>query len=148
MSKAVAGVGAIFHRWDGTSTWAAIAEINNIGGPSMTRDTIDATSLDSVDKYREFISGFRDGGTVTLNMNFIRANYALFKTDFESDDLGNYEIILPDDDVTTLEFMGLVTELPLTIPPDEKITMDISIKISGKVALNSGARSSSPALVS
>ena len=147
MSEAITGVGAIFHRWDGSHTWAAIAEINNIGGPSMTRDTIDATSLDSTDGYREFIAGFRDGGTVALSMNFIRANYALFKADFESDSLGNYEVILPDDDVTTLEFQGLVTELPLTIPPDDKITMDISIKISGKVTLNSGGRSSSPASV-
>ena len=147
MSEAVAGVGAIFHRWDGSHTWAAIAEINNIGGPSMTRDTIDATSLDSTDGYREFIAGFRDGGTVVLNMNFWRNTYALFKADFESDTLGNYEIILPDDDTTTLEFTGLVTELPLTIPPDDKITMDISIKISGKVTLNSGGRSSSPASV-
>jgi len=147
MSEAVTGVGAIFHRWDGLHTWAAIAEINNIGGPSMTRDTIDATSLDSTDGYREFIAGFRDGGTVVLNMNFWRNTYALFKADFESDTLGNYEIILPDDDTTTLEFTGLVTELPLTIPPDDKITVDVSIKISGKVTLNSGDLSASPASV-
>lgn len=147
MSQAVAGVGAIFHRWDGAHTWVAIAEINNIGGPNLVRSTIDATSLDSTDGYREFISGLRDGGTVVLNMNFWRNTYALFKTDFESDSLGNYEIILPDDQNTTFEFEGLVTEIPLTVPPDEKITIDVTIKISGKVTLNSGARSSSPASV-
>ena len=62
-------------------------------------------------------------------------------TDFESDDLQNYEIVLPDDEDTSLEFEGLVTELPLTIPMDNKITADVTIQVSGRVTMNSGASS-------
>ncbi len=140
MSNAKAGVGTLFRRWSGAA-WVNIAEINSISGPNMTRDTIDVTSLDSTGGYREFIGGFRDGGTVQLSMNFIRASIDTMKTDYESDDLQNYEIVLPDDENTTLEFQGLVTELPLEIPPDDKITMTVSIKISGQVTLNSGSGS-------
>ena len=138
MSTAVAGKGTLFRRWSGTA-WVTIAEVNTITGPSMSRDTIDVTSLDSTDGYREFIAGFRDGGTVGLAMNFTRASYETMKDDFESDTLQNYEIVLPDAENTTLEFEGLVTELPLTIPPDDKITADATIKISGAVTLNSGS---------
>lgn len=135
-SKAIAGVGTKFFR-NGT----ALAEVNSINGPGMTRDFIDVTSLDSTGGYREFIAGFRDGGTVTLNMNFTRATYELMKEDFENDDEQIYEILLPDADLTSVEFVGLVTELPLTIPTDDKVTADVTIKVSGQVTVNSGTGS-------
>jgi predicted secreted protein len=138
MSNAIAGVGTHFRRYDTSSGWADVAEINSITGPGMTRDFIDVTSLSSVGGYREFIAGFRDGGTVTLAMNFTRETYDLMKEDFESDDDVLYEIILPDPDATSLEFMGLVTELPLTIPTDDKVTADVTIKVNGQVTVNSG----------
>ena len=139
-SNAVAGVGTVFQRWSG-SGWVQLAEINTITGPTMTRDVIDVTSLDSTDGYREFITVFRDAGTVTLSMNFTRATYEIMKGDFESNTKQNYEIVLPDDEVTSLEFEGLVTECPLTIPPDDKITVEVTIKISAGVTLNSGSGS-------
>jgi len=141
-SNAVAGVGTRFRRWNATTTeWSDMAEINSITGPGMTRDTIDVTSLDSTGGYREFIAGFRNAGTVALAMNFTRTTYDLMKTDFEDDDHQNYEIVLPDDEATTLEFEGLVTELPLTVPTDDKITADVTIQITGQVVVNSGASS-------
>jgi predicted secreted protein len=140
MSNAITGVGTIFRRWNG-SAWENIAEINSINGPGMSRDTIDVTSLDSTGGYREFIAGFRNAGTVTLAMNFTRDTYDLMKTDFEDDDLQNYEIVLPDVENTTLEFEGLVTELPLSISADDKITADVTLQISGQVTINSGASS-------
>jgi len=139
MSNAVAGVGTQIRRWDGAGSWANLAEINSITGPGMSRDVIDVTSLDSTGSYREFITGFRNAGTISLSMNFTRTTYALMKTDFESDTAQNYEIVLSDDETTTLEFEGLVTELPISIPPDDKITVDVTIQISGQVTLNSGS---------
>jgi predicted secreted protein len=140
MSNAFAGVGTLFRRWSG-SAWANIAEVNSITGPGMTRDTIDVTSLDSTGGYREFITGFRDGGTVSLSMNMTRDTWDLMMTDFESDVLQNYEIVLSDTENTSIEFEGLVTEMPLSIPADDKVTMDVTIKISGAITVNSGASS-------
>lgn len=140
MSNAIAGVGTKFRRWNGAN-WVDLAEINSITGPGKSRDTIDVTSLDSTGGYREFIGGFRDGGTVSLPMNFTRATYELMNTDFESADLQNYEILLPDSEATSFEFEGLVTELGLGIPADDKITADVTIKVSGQIILNSGSGS-------
>jgi len=136
-SNAVAGVGTVFNRWNG-SAWVAVAEINSITGPSMSRDTIDVTSLDSTGGYREFITGFRNAGTVVLAMNFTRDTYELMKTDFESNTAQNYQIDLPDVEGTSLDFEGLVTELPLTIPADDKIIADVTIQVTGKVEISSG----------
>ena len=140
MAGEVSGVGTQFRRWNsGAGVWEKIANITNIGGPDMSRDTIDTTSLDTVGGYRTFIAGFRDAGSVALAMNFVRDGYETMKSDFESDVVQNYELVLPDADTTTLEFEGLVTELPLVVAPDDKITMDVTIKISGQVTLNSGS---------
>ena len=59
--------------------------------------------------------------------------------DFENDDAQNYEICLPDDDQTSVEFEGLVTELPLSIPADDKVTADVTIQVTGAVTVNSGS---------
>ncbi len=140
-SDAISGIGTVFQRWDGVDTWVPIAEVSAISGPSKTRNTIDVTSLDSIEGYADFIGGLRDGGTVNLTMNFTRATYDIMNADFESDTLQNYEIVLPDDDETSLEFEGLVTELPLEIPVDDRITANVVIKVSGKVTVNSGSGS-------
>lgn len=143
MSNAVSGVGTQFRRWNG-SAWANLAEINSITGPTMTRDFIDVTSLDSTGGYREFIAGFRDAGTISLSMNFTRNTYDAFKADFEDPNSHFYEICIPDAELTTLEFEGLVTECPITIPTDDKITADVTIKISGPVTINSGTATETP----
>jgi predicted secreted protein len=72
-------------------------------------------------------------------MNFTRTTYELFKTDFESNTVKNYRVVLPDTENTIVEFMGLVTELPLTIPADDKITVDVTIQLSGPIDMDSGA---------
>jgi predicted secreted protein len=139
-SNAISGVGTLFRRWSGTA-WVNIAEVNSIDGPNKTRNTIDVTSLDSTDGYKEFIAGFKDGGTVNLTMNFSRSTYDLMNTDYEADELQSYEIMLPDADNTSFEFTALVVELGLSIPTDDKITSPVSLKISGPVVTESGSGS-------
>lgn len=135
-SNAISGVGTVFQRFnDTTGTWTKLAEVNSISGPSMTRDFIDVTSLDSTGGFREFITGFRDGGTVSLTMNFTRASYNVVYADFEDNDPHYYEIVLNDSVNTSFEFCGYVTELPLEIPTDDKITANVTIKVSGRVRL-------------
>lgn len=141
MSNAIVGVGTYFRRWNETN-WVNIAEVNSIAGPTKSRDSIDVTSLDSTGGYREFIGGFRDGGTVTLSMNFARGTYDTMNDDFESPDLQNYEIFLSlDPEETSFEFEALVTELGLAITVDDKITADVTLKISGQVTTNTGSGS-------
>jgi len=134
---AIAGVGTTFSRSLNGTTYTTIGEINSITGPTMSRATIDTTALDTAGGYRTFITGFRNPGTITLNMNFTIATYGLMKSDFESDTPRYYRITLPDPGATTIEFQGLVTELPLTIPADDKVTANVTIQITGEVEVTS-----------
>lgn len=130
MTDAIAGVGTVF-----TRDSVAIAEIRNISGPGMTRDFIDVSNLDSTAGYREFIAGFRDGGELTFSMNFTIGGYDDLLLDYESESVQSYELILPDSGTTTFSFSGFVTNLPLNITPDDAVTVDVTIKISGQVSM-------------
>lgn len=133
-SNAIAGVGTSLYR---TSVTAAnkIAEVNSITGPNCSRTQIDVTSLDSTGGYREFIGGFRDGGEVTLNMNFTPETYGLMQNDFEDDANQDYIIELGNAEQTQLSFSAFVQSLGFSIPTDDKITADVTLKLSGVVTI-------------
>lgn len=139
MSNATNAIGTLFRRWTGSS-WSNIAEVKSITN-SKTRETIDVTNFDSTGGYREFIGSIRDAGEISLEMNFLRNMYELLNTDYESDDLQNYEIVFPDTEETTFEFTGLVIELGLAANVADVISSSVTIKISGQPTMNSGASS-------
>lgn len=139
-SNAFSGVGTLFKRGvaqsSGTS-FAVLAEVNSISGPSMSRDTIDVTSLDSTGGYREFIGGFRDAGAVSLSMNFTLATYDDILIDFQASTSRLYQIVLPDTNNTTFEFSAWVTELSMEVPMDDKVTASVTLKIDGAITMSS-----------
>lgn len=145
MSQAVSGIGTKFRRKT-NSVYEDIAEIVKIAGPDMKRNTIDVTSLDSVGGYAEFIAGMKDGGSYKLDMIFRRDMYDLMKADFESDELNDYEVLLPDLDGTSINFQGLVVDLGMDVPKDKEISSSVTIKISGEVIIQSGSAVSSAVL--
>ena len=140
-SSAFSGVGTTFGRADQASStpsgFTTIAEINSISGPNLSRDTIDVTSLDSVGGYREFITSFRDGGEVTLEMNFTLAGFEAMRDDFNSDDVWEYRITLNNTEGTQIDFDAYVTGIGIDIPMDDKVTSNVTLKITGQIRINS-----------
>ncbi|MBU2685755.1 MAG: outer capsid protein Hoc [Gammaproteobacteria bacterium] len=139
-SNAVSGVGTKVYRGTGNSSspvFEEIAEISRVSGPNMSKATIDVTHLGSTGGYREFIGSFRDGGQVTLEMNFTLAGYSDIKGDFDDDDLRDYKIVLPNTEATEIEFTALVTDLGMEIPLADKISASCTFKISGQTTITS-----------
>ena len=140
ISAGIAGVGVIFKRSDMTSnpTFTAIAEINSIQGPDMSRTTNDFTSLDTTGGYRIFRAGFRDGGQCVLEMNFTRDGWLALKSDFDDagDGVVDYQIVLPDTGATTLSFSGIVVNLGMGVG-EAKITAPCTIKLTGTIDVES-----------
>lgn len=138
------GVGTELRYWDsGTSSWVKLAKITNIDPSGKSRETLETTDLDTTDGYITKKGGFRDPGTIAFTMFFTRSQYDILNTQYESDDTYNYEIVAPDDETTSWEFEGLVTELPLpSMNPKEIMQMDVTIELSGKPETESGSGSS------
>ncbi|MFP4019436.1 MAG: phage tail tube protein [Bacteroidales bacterium] len=146
-SNAISGVGAKFYRWDTSSSvgeWKEQAEVNSITFDGFSRDTIDVTDLKTASTnngYRSKIAGLRDAGTFSFNMNYTRDQYEKMLNDFETDSNQIYLVVLPDEDETYLEFEGLITDLPLDIPLEDRINSDITVAIDGNVDIGSGGQS-------
>lgn len=135
------GIGTEFRRWDASGgEWEAIAEIININPlAGRTRNIIEVATLDSTDGYTSVLGGLRSGGNFTFSMVFRRDTFDLMNDDFESDIKRNYEIVFPDDENTTIEFVGLVTETPITVTVDGVTTADVTIAVDGQSVIASGS---------
>lgn len=136
-SEAFAGVGTVFQRWSGQD-WETIAEVRAITGPSASRDTIEVTSLDTEEGSKEYITGFKQGGEVNLAMNFTRETYELMKNDFEASSEKDYAIVFSDADSSYIEFLGLVSKLPVAVEADDKVKANITIVITGQIEFGTG----------
>lgn len=136
---AQSGVGVSINRGDGASSevFTAIAEINTINFTGMTQDTIDVTTMDSSGGYDEFITGFKNSGECTFNMNFTTVNFAQMKTDFEAVVSKNYRVIFADTGLTQFNFAALCTGLGMPIPLRDKISVDVTLKITGAITMSS-----------
>lgn len=123
----------------GAGTFAVIANVSDISGPSRERESMDVTAHDSPDKYREFVKGLKDGGEVTITLNYNPANstHSDLDADFEEVALRKYQVVvLPDTaDERTWEFSGLITSIGDEFPTDDKMEREVTFKLSGKPTL-------------
>lgn len=126
-------------------TFTAISEINRISGFGWTRNMIETTNLDTSGGYRTFLPTFRDGETVTLDMNMTVANWDKFRDLFESQDeeseSWDFQLVLKAGATTkyTWEFQAFVQSLRLgDISFDDKMSMQIELKITGAPVETSG----------
>jgi predicted secreted protein len=133
--------GTQFQRATGVApgtTYETIANVTSIGGPERTRETIDVTSHDSPDGWMEFIGGLKDGGEISLDVNYDPAE-TTHDLDDDFDDVlpRNYRIVLlPDtDDEHTWQISGILTQLGDEFPYDDKMARTMTIKVTGKPTL-------------
>lgn len=133
--------GTEFRRGDGatpTEAFATIANVTNISGPARSRETLDVTAHDSPDGWMEFIGGLKDGGEVSLDINYDPDEVTHdLDDDFDDADPRNYRIvILPDtDDEHTWSLRAIMTELSDEFPYDDKMARTMTLKVTGKPTL-------------
>lgn len=122
------GFGTLFRRGA-----TVIGEIQGIDGLNRNRATFDASHTAMTDPYKEFIGGLVDAGEVSFQMHFTRdANQILMEGDMESPAPVTYSVQFNTSPTQTCTFLGLVTEMTVTAPIEDKMTYDVSIKLSGK----------------
>jgi predicted secreted protein len=133
--------GTQFKRGNGatpTEAFTTIANVTNISGPERTRDTIEVTSHDSPGQWKEFLGGLKDGGELSLDINYDPAETTHdLDDDFDDVDPRNYKIvILPGtDDEHTWSIKGILTKLGDEFPSDDKMARSLTVKVTGKPTL-------------
>jgi len=131
----------------GGGTYAAVAEVKSIGGPSMSRDAVDATNIDSPDDHGEYVPGVADGGEISLVLNF-RPEHASqgasagLAKDFQDGTSRSWQIKWPQFSTgspPTITFSGFLTGWEPTSATRDLLTVAVKIKISGKPTLTNFA---------
>lgn len=136
MAKQVSGGWGLILTMNSTT----IGEVDDIQGPSWTRDVIELKTVDATVKFKRFLKGVSDGGEFTFTLNFdddATGHQALLV------ELGTkpgsavpaWTLQLYDDDApgpgTTLAFNGIITGFALKGgQADTAIQADVKIKIS------------------
>ena len=111
-----------------------ILNIISITGPNQARDSIDISTMDSTDKWREFIPGMLDAGELTFEVNYDAVSGST------ADDLNT--LLTATAETVTVTFAptnatsswacsGFITALGFATPFDEKITQPVTIKFTG-----------------
>lgn len=133
---AVNAFGTIFGIGDGeiSESFTPVAEVTNISGPSLSRDSIEVTSHGSTDGYREYIPGLTDGGEVTIDLNWNHTSHDDVWDLIDSEENNvNFEVLFPD--ATSFIFSGHATGFEVTAPIDDKLTASVTFKVSGQPTL-------------
>ena len=122
----------------GTGLYVTIAELNNIGGPNLTSEDLEVTSHDSPGGWKEFMSGLKDGGAVTIDGHFVpeEATHQTLHSDVGGL-VRNYRMLLPtavaDENKARWTFAAKVNSVNFTNPAgNNTMGFNASLKISGE----------------
>ena len=148
-SDARTGFGALLQRGDGTSpqNYLTILGIKSIDGRRISRDTHDTTAMTSPGGWREFIGGLKDGGEVSFSGNWLPRDETQGQGDgglmaeFDKDSCesrGDWRILIPacpGEPEVYLEFQGILSGQNISIPMDDLMSFEGTIKVSGRPTL-------------
>ncbi|HJZ57306.1 MAG TPA: hypothetical protein VKE74_20220 [Gemmataceae bacterium] len=119
--------------------WLEWSEVRSINGLGSDKSETNLTHLSSPDKFKEFIAGFGDGGTLNLKLNLSAAEAAIVEARKPADAPGRaasnimWFVYVPTWGGFYCE--GFIKSSPFDVPEDGEITHDMTIKVSGKPIL-------------
>jgi len=131
------GFGSKFQTGDGLSpeTFSNMAFVTSISGPGLARDSIDASHMLSPDEWRQFIAGLKDGGEISLELNFRPGGSAITVLLAElnlpsAEATKSRRVLFPD--TSYFEFEAYLTGVEPEDPFDDKMTASATFKLSGR----------------
>jgi predicted secreted protein len=110
-----------------SGTYTSLANITSIGGPNMTCSDVDITTLLSTSRWKEFISGFKDGGLMNLDANYLNTLYLILFNNFSV--ANTWRLIFIDS--SKMDFSGYINALSDDAPLEEEVGMPFAVKLTG-----------------
>ena len=137
--------GTILAYGDGATpeVFTKIGQAKDIKGPNMTRSSVDVTNHDSPAGYLQSLASLRDGGEVTLAVEYDPGDASHnqdtgLKYLFDLDTRTNFQLIFPvesDNGYWGFTFVAQVTALGPAMPVLGSLTADVTVKVAGAVDL-------------
>jgi predicted secreted protein len=134
----VDGFGTQLRRGNGaspTEVFTAIANATNITGPGLTRATIDTTTHQSPNQWMEKIGGLKDGGEVSITINYDPDVHDVLVADLDDAAPRNYQLAWPTTPETVWGFAAVMTGFEPEGPHDDKLTATLTFAVTGQPVL-------------
>lgn len=135
--------------WDsaGGSSYSALSRLIGMTPPPKKRGAAEITNTLSINEYREFFQGWKEGGEPKLRFLLHRTQYALLDAAFESSAAipnWKFEPPLPPGDAVKSNWIFAAFIMDLS-PPDMSVDGDalyeceLTLKITGKPVFTAGS---------
>jgi hypothetical protein len=135
--------------WDTTLSieGTTVGNIVSVSGPDQSINPVDISTMDSPERWMEFIRGMKDAGELTVELNYDggtggagTSNAKILDNAFNlttPTSATSISVTWPSFSTTTTETSGwssggFVTGLGKQTPHDDKIMQTVTIKLSGK----------------
>lgn len=125
------GQGAQFKR-DNAGSYVQVAGLVDLEDVSMSRGAVDTSLMDQTTSYMTSEAAtLIDPGelSITLEWDPSDAGQTNLQSDFEGSTNQDYQILYPDG--TTFDFTGHITTWGKATPKEDRITRNVTFKISG-----------------
>ncbi|MCX4572289.1 outer capsid protein Hoc [Streptomyces sp. NBC_01571] len=121
-----------------TASFTTIGNVTSVSGPEIERETYDVTAHDSTSGWREFIGGLKDGGEVSLDVNYDPRKHDVYVADFEDIAPRDYKLTFPGT-IGEWALKLILTGFSQEAPVDDKLAASLKFKVSGKPVITPGA---------
>lgn len=134
-TEAQIGYGTLLKLGNGSSpeTFTTIAEVKSIDGFGFTLAEVEATHMESPNGYNEYVSGMKDGDTITAVLNMIRSNAIDTKTVWDAGLRRNFELNFPST-LPDYDFSAVPTGWHIQgVTPGGVLEVQVTMRISGAI---------------
>jgi len=114
MTEATLGYGAAFQT-DSGAEWITVAETVSITLPPLSRDAIDASHECKPGEWRESVPGLKNGGEVTVEMNFTNAQYIALAAELDTSATLSRRIVFLDGSIYPFDAFLVALESGATV---------------------------------
>ncbi len=121
----------------GPDVWTTIAEVTKCRPFNLKVDSIDVSSQDSPDEYREKIPGFKDAGEASFDLNYKPANAThVWLVDHAGGTVETFRVLYsPGITGCAVDtFSGFITAVGPEVPFDGKMSASCVINVTSKPA--------------
>lgn len=116
-----------------------VGNVISMNGVPMTRNAVNVSHLDSEDRADEYFPGRTKPGEITAQVNMSAARYAqLFALISDTVNVANdqnrykWAVWIPHGNGMFVVARGFLGALPFAVPDDDRVTVDLTITLSGK----------------
>lgn len=115
--------------------WSLIGKVTAIGGPAITAEPVEVTTLDATAGYKEYSGGLRQGGDLQLACFWINGEAAqlLLRGAQETGATLYWWVTWPSSPTTDAQFVGNVTDYGWTTAANEALKTVVTVRLTGAV---------------